>query len=222
MAIQKLHEQETGIKPRHYGSTGNREGYYLPEMVGRSDLAYAALFRHVMALGSYIPPTNGNYPSPESVDTGMMIGRLFDFDCGLTEEEKALMVKQVGSIREAIKRFAIEKFKHGLDRSRPMFPDPKMKPQEIIRFTKDHEIDQVPNALFYIEGGDLVCRFSKENSRKSQVYDLAQSDEGLELMTVVRIEELPADLQGKILELLSSDELKEHWEKIVPTTQKPG
>lgn len=221
--LQMLLKDETGVEPRHYGysSTGNKEAYILPEEVGRNDLVSAALFKTIMAFGSYHPPTSGYYPTPVSVNPEHEINRLFDYDCGLTGEEKVLMINQIKSIKNAITKFAGENFRYRYEESTPRFPDSKMKPHELIKYSKYNKFSGSPNALFYMEDSNLKCRYSRDKDKAEQVFDLAQSNEGLKIEILTKVEELPNELQSKILSLLNSQALKERWKKLAPRTEKP-
>ena len=223
VVLQMLLAEESGVQPEYLGYSESRHGeaYFMPENVRRSDLVNATLYKAMMAFGSHNPPASGYSPTPDTVSPGYVINRLLSYDCGLSVEEKSLLIQQLSTIGDAIKHFAQDKFKYRYEWSIPRFPGSNLKPQQLIIYHSYSKISESPNATFYIEGNQVKCRYSRDKKKTEQVFDISQPPDGISVETVADIGELPAELQDKILDIFRSDEFRANWEQLAPRTKIP-
>lgn len=218
IVLQMLGADITGKEPAYYGTkalTGEKEEeYQLPETVTSSDLVAVSLFKTAYSLERAEERKSGMMYRPSSEKIGLAVDRLFDYDNGLTNEEKELLKRHVTSIYDQIKNFGSEKFKVRYDTSYPQSLHQEMNPQEVMRLRKPFKGSPVPNVLVYLEGGQLKCRLSVEEERAEQVFDLSESSEGIREDSIAEIKPLPEELEDKIVALLRSEGFKKQWAEL--------
>lgn len=222
VVLQMLEADAIGSEPAFYGTKlpNDEEPYVPPETVKRSDLVIASLFKTVYSIERDREMRSGMMYRPSSERLIESFDQLFDYDNALTENEKEILKKCITSIFGAIEDFGDKDLRVNYDTSYPGSPFKKMKPQEIMRLSKPHRGSSTPNTLVYIEGGgELKSRFSADQQKVNQVFDLSKSAEGITQKSIARVDLLPKELEDKVLKVLTSKELKEHWSKLNPTQE---
>ncbi|KKQ75257.1 MAG: hypothetical protein US96_C0014G0015 [Candidatus Woesebacteria bacterium GW2011_GWB1_38_5b] len=217
IVLQMLEADVTGIEPKFYGiklylDEEKEEPYKVPETVKRSDLITASLFKTVYRLERDKELTSGMMYRPTSQRLLSSFDELFANVNALTDADKELLKKYISDIFITIKEFSDENLKANHDTSYPQSPIQQMKPNEIIRMRKPHSGSNTPNALIYLENnGELKYRFSVDPTQAERVFNLEQNTQGISEGTISKIEPLSKDLEGKVVNLLTSEEFTNHW-----------